>query len=536
MAPGQGGPRGGTPDGAPAGDGAANVRRVTSAVFWNFSGKTFLLAVRFAESVILVRLLGGETYGLYGSLINLEAIAALVISLGLENAISRFVPQLAAEGDTGKLRSLLKKIFGLRALLLLPAGAAFLAGGELISSTFFHGLLPPGFLTAVFILVVIVSFHSLFRTFLDSFFHVKYISIVDAVTQGAYILAASGAVWMGLGLHGVFSALILSQGAAAIALFMKFGFTLEAMPAGKGSSGVAGRRVIGYSWSLYIFGILLYVLGKGLDVLLIGTLLGDLTQVAWYLIAFNLAYYSLGVMDIAVSANFIVSLIVEAHTARNDSLLRKIFTGLFEFIYVYSLPVAAGGLLLAPSVVRFVYGAENAGAAPLMMVFIVAMTFGKLSSITSYFLVVLDREKTLVRARGLLGLVNLAGALFLIPRWGALGAVAATSVVMVCIAGFEAWLVGRVLAPRYSPVFVVKTLAAALLMSAAVGIPGFLWDGPVAVKVPALVLLGAVVYLWGIRRLQPFSPEVVDLLSKTDYPFRAAFLKLLAIRPAPAAG
>ncbi len=500
-------------------------------MFWNFAGKTFLLAVRFAESVILVRLLGGESYGLYGSLINLEAITVMVISLGLENAISRFAPQLAAEGDTGKLASLLRKIFGLRAILLLPAGAALIAGGNLISSTFFAGLLPPGFLTAVFILVVIVSFHSLFRTFLDSFFHVRYISLVDALTQGAYIIGAAGAVWYGLGLRGVFSALILSQGAAAIALFMKFGFTLEAMPAGGGTSAVAGRRVIGYSWSLYLFGILLYVLGKGLDVLLIGALVGDLTQVAWYLIAFNLAYYSLGVMDVAVSANFIVALIVEAHTAGNVPLLRKIFTGLFEFIYVYALPVAAGGLLLAPSIVRFVYGPENAGAAPLMVVFIIAMTFGKLSSITSYFLVVLDREKTLVRARGLFGLVNLGGALWLIPLWGAFGAVVATSAVIVCIAGFEAWLVGRVLAPRYNPVFLVKTLGATLLMSAVVGIPSVVWDAPAALKVPVLVTVGAVVYLWGVRRLQPFSPEVTDILARTNYPFRAGFLKLLGLGP-----
>jgi len=516
---------------SPAGEGGGNVRRVTSAVFWNFFGKTFLLGVRFAESVLLVRLLGGEAYGLYGSLINIEAIAVMAISLGLENAISRFAPQLTAEGDTGKLKSLLKKIFGIRTILLVPAGAALIAGGGWISATFFHGLLPPGFLRAVFVLVVIVSFHSLFRTFLDSFFHVKYISMVDAVTQGAYIAGAAAAVWMGAGLKGVFSALILTQGAAAIALFMKFGKTLEGLPGKRGSSRIAGSRVIGYSWSLYLFGILLYVLGKGMDVLLIGAITGDLTQVAWYLIAFNLAYYSLSVMDIAVSANFVVSLIVEAHTARNEPLLRKIFTGLFEFIYVYCLPVAAGGLLLAPWIVRFVYGPENAGAAALMVVFIAAMTVGKLSSITSYFLVVLDREKTLVGARFLFGLLNLAGALFLIPRWGALGAVTATSAVMVGITIFEAWLVGRMLRPRYNRGFILKSLAAALIMAGAVGLPGYLWEGPVAVKVPILVACGALIYLWGIRRFRPFSPEVVDLLSKTEYPFRAAFLKLLAINP-----
>jgi O-antigen/teichoic acid export membrane protein len=317
---------------------------------------------------------------------------------------------------------------------------------------------------------------------------------------------------------------------AALILWSRFGKALrELPPEGAGSSEVGKRRVIAYSGSLYLFGILLYVLGKGMDVLLIGVLLGDLTQVAWYMIAFNLAYYSLSVMDIAVSANFIVSLIVEAHTAGNMGLLRKIFTGLFEFIYVYALPVAAGGLILAPEVVKFVYGAENAGAAALMVLFIAAMTVGKLSSVTSYFLVVLDREKTLVTARAVFGAINLALALFLIPRYGALGAVAATSAVMVAITLFEAWLVGKILAPRYDVRFIAKTAAAAALMAAVVGVAHGAWDAHPAIAVPVLVAGGALVYLLAVRTLRPLSPEVSDLLSTTDYPFRPAVLAVLGL-------
>ncbi len=527
-------PSAGTMTGPPPGDrrdGAGNVRRVTSAVFWNFFGKTFLLGVRFAESVILVRLLGREEYGLYGSLINLEAIAVLVISLGLESTAGRFIPQFLSEGDTGKVRSLLRMIFRLRALLLIPAGALLILGGGTISSTFFHGLLPGGLLDAVFVLVVIVSFHSIFRTFLDTLFHVRYISVVDAVTQGCYLALTVLLLSSGYGLGGVFVALILAQASAALLLWSRFGRALrELPPAGGGKSGVLRERVIGYGWSLYLFGILLYVLGKGLDVLLLGTLLGDLVQVAWYMMAFNLAYYSLSVMDIAVSANFIVSLIVEASTAGNRGLLRKIFTGLFEFIYVYALPVAAGGLLLAPAIVRLVYGAENEGAALLMVVFIAAMTIGKLSSITSYFLVVLDREKTLVRARLLFGGANLALALYLIPRYGALGAVAATSAVTVGITIFEAVLIGKILAPRYSARFIGRTAAATAAMAAVVGGGAYLWEGPAEVAVPVLVAAGALVYGWGIRTLRPFSPEVVDLLTKTEYPFSAVIVKLLALK------
>jgi O-antigen/teichoic acid export membrane protein len=516
---------------AATGGGAGNVRRVTSAVFWNFFGRSFLLVVRFAESVILVRLLGREEYGRYGSLVNLEAIAVLVISLGFESALGRFVPQFRAEGDIGKIRSLLSKVFRVRALLLVPAGAAILLGGEYISTAFYHGLLPKGLLNAVFALVAIVSFHSIFRTILDSLFHVKFISMVDAATQGAYLLLAVVLLGAGYGLGGVFFALVLAQGAAALVLWSRFGKALrELPPPGTGSSGVAGRRVIAYSGTLYLFGILLYVLGKGLDVLLLGVLLGDLAQVAWYMIAFNLAYYSLSVMDIAVSANFIVSLIVEANTAGNRGLLRKIFTGLFEFIYVYALPVAAGGLILAPALVRLLYGAGNEGAATLMVVFIGAMTVGKLSSVTSYFLVVLDRERTLVTARALFGAVNLALDLLLIPRYGALGAAAATSAVMAAITIFEVWLVGKILAPRYNPLFIAKTLGVTVLMAGVVWAGYRWWDAPPWIAVPVLVAAGALVYLWGIRVLRPFSPEVTDLLSKTDYPFKSALLGVLALK------
>lgn len=508
-----------------------NVRRVTSAVFWNFFGKTFLLGVRFSESIILVRLLGREEYGLYGSLINIEAIVVLVISLGLESAISRFAPQFTAEGDIGKLRGLLSRIFRMRALLLIPAALVLVAGGSAFSDTFFHGLIPPWYLRAVFVLVVIVSFHSLFRTFLDSFFHVKYISLVDALTQAGYLVLAVLLIDAGYGLVGVFIALIASQTAAAFLLYFRYRRTLEGIPDSTGGrSEVGKKRVIGYSWSLYLLGILLYVLGKGLDVLLIGILLGDLTQVAYYIIAFNLAYYSLSVMDIAVSANFVVSLIVEAHTAKDFPLLRKIFTGLFEFIYIYCLPVAAGGLLLAGAIVDAVYGTESHGAVPLMMLFIAAMTIGKLSSVTAYFLIILDRERTVVLERGIFGVVNLLLALYLIPRHGALGAVAATSVVMVGITAYEAFLLRGLIAPRYSARFLVTSVLSAAVMAGSIWVVDLLWTGPAGIKLPVVVAGGALLYLAGIRILQPFSSEVQDLLRGTEYPFRHTIVKILALK------
>ncbi|HUL45316.1 MAG TPA: oligosaccharide flippase family protein [Bacteroidota bacterium] len=503
-------------------------QKLMSAVSWNFLGKSSLYILKFFESLLLVRLIGTEQYGMYGSLINIQSIIALVVSLGLESVLSRFVPQLASEQDYGKLHSLLRRVVRVRALILIPVCILFLLTADLLSADLFHGTLSGFYLRLVVALIAVVSFHTIFRAFLDLFYHLRFIALLDIVMQASYLVIAFILVQNGYGLTGVLCTLIGVNSIGLIVLFLKYRRELSLLPPPSGSSKVARGEVFRYSGTLYVLTLLTYVLGKGMDVLLIGILVGDLKQVAFYLIAFNIATYAVSVMDMAVSGSFVASLIVEARTQGNAGMLRKIYGGMFELIYLFIVPIAVGGIILRNDIVQLLYTAQNLAAASMLVIFLVSMSIGKLSSIASTFLVLTDKERTITVARSMFGVANFVLDILLIPRFGAFGAVAATGFVMILATIYESTLLFRLIVPTYSRSYLWKIAASTIGMAIVVLMVRNFLEVSNTVKLPVTVLLGGGSYLACVFLLKPFSEANIELIRRSNLPFRDGILRLIA--------
>jgi PST family polysaccharide transporter len=101
--------------------------------------------------------------------------------------------------------------------------------------------------------------------------------------------------------------------------------------------------------------------------------------------------------------------------------------------YVLSVPVA----LAAPWIVRLAYGAEFAGAAPILSVHIWASVFVFLGVARGQWLVNEGLQKFYLAATLCGAVVNVVLNFVLIPRWGGLGAAYAT-VVSYALAGWLA--------------------------------------------------------------------------------------------------
>lgn len=503
-------------------------QKVVSAVFWNFSGKTGFYILKFFESLLLVRLLGSEQYGIYGSLLNIQSIIALTISFGLENVIGRFLPQFLAEENYNSVHSLLRKILRIRGLSVVLIGCVFFFFSDFISVRLFHASLGGYYLRLAFVLVALVSFHTIFRSFLDLLFQLKFINILDLCTQASYLVIAYILVQCGYGLTAVLITLICVNASALLILAYKYRKEKLQLPHTAGKTVTEKTKVYAYGGALYILNLLNYVLGKGLDVLLIGILIGDMRQVAYYLLAFNVAFYAVSIMDMAVSANFVVSLIVDAHTRNNMETLRKIYCGLFEFIYLFIVPIVIGGLILRTEIIQLLYKAENLPAASFLALFLIAMSVGKLSSIASTFLVLLNKEKIIAVSRTLFGITNLIFDIILIRIMGAFGAVIATGTIMILMSAFESILLHRLIAPRYSLTFLWKTFAVSMTMGGCVYFLNTIWVGPPVFKVPAIILAGTIIYSGGIFLLKPISPENISLIQKSNLPFRNTLFRLFS--------
>jgi len=170
-----------------------------------------------------------------------------------------------------------------------------------------------------------------------------------------------------------------------------------------------------------------------------------------------------------------------------------------DLFVAVGVPIAAGGLIVAPDLVRAIGGDDFAGAADALRLLLFAVALAFVSGLFGHSLIAGVRQGSALR----LGLValgfNLVANLVAIPAWGIEGAaaVAVASEVLLVAGGYV--LVRRELGltPRFALLW--RVLAAAAVMA---GVLALVSEWPLAV----LLVLGVLLYtaaLWALGGLDP---------------------------------
>jgi O-antigen/teichoic acid export membrane protein len=170
-----------------------------------------------------------------------------------------------------------------------------------------------------------------------------------------------------------------------------------------------------------------------------------------------------------------------------------------DLFVAVGIPIAAGGLIVAPDLVTTIGGDEFAGAADALRILLFAVALAFVSGLFGHSLIAGGRQASALRL-GLIALgFNLVFNLAAIPAWGIEGAaaVALASEVLLVAGGFM--LVRRELGltPRFALLW--RVVVAAAVMA---GVLALVSTWPLA----ALLMLGVLLYttvLWALGGLDP---------------------------------
>lgn len=94
----------------------------------------------------------------------------------------------------------------------------------------------------------------------------------------------------------------------------------------------------------------------------------------------------------------------------------------FEFLLLAGIPLAAAAAVLAPQVIRFLYTAAFAAAVTPLRLLMAAALFSYLTSLFAYTLIAINRQGDAMRVMALVLAVNVGLNLYVIPRFGMVGA------------------------------------------------------------------------------------------------------------------
>jgi O-antigen/teichoic acid export membrane protein len=466
-------------------------------------GRTGARSISYILQLVLGRLLGPASYGLYAVGWNLLLIVGLAASLGLEHGVIRFGADLSTE-DGGRLRRVTRRSLKIAALAGgVAAAALWLLAPWLANSVFEKPDLRPVLAVMAAALLFMPALRVAAASLRAALRMVPNV-IAEDLVQPLVNLVLFLVFWA-LGWH-LIGAVVATDVSFAVALlaalvFLARGWRQRPEPVG-GVPVVGHRELMLFSLPAAMAGMLALVT-MWIDRLLVAYFLSA-ADTGIYQAASQVAFIFILILN---SFNGIFAPLISAHFAagrkRELNDLYKVSTkwGLYlampVFLVVVVAPDEVLGVLLDH---RYVVG-----AVPLVVLSI-AQLVNLATGAVGFILVMGGRQNSWLLLSGVALAANIGLSLYLIPLHGLVGAAVAALVSIVGLFGSALLLVHRWegLWPwdrRY-----VKGLVAALATAGALVLANLLPIGSQPVHLLVLCVVAVVVFAAVLRVLGP-DPE-----------------------------
>lgn len=396
------------------------------------AGRFLALLLNFSAQILTVRYLTKVDYGAFAYALAVVTMATSVNLLGLGRAVSRFVPIYHERGDYdsmfGTVILAVGSIVGCGlALIVLAFGLEGALGARVASDPLAVGLLlvlialaPLGALDRVFqgVVAALASPRAVFfrRYVLGPSLRLAAILIVLLVQGSVYLLATCYLVAGVLGV--VIYVLILHRVLRERGLFQRFHLKSVRLPV---------REIFGFGVPLLTTDVSL-ILKTTMAVLILDHFRGA-AEVADFRVVVPVAGLNLVVLQ---SFKILFMPAASRLYERKDTVgLNDLYWQSAIWITVVTFPIFAACFFLAEPLTTWLFGDRYATSHSPLVVLAIGSYFSAAAGLNTYALQVYARVRFITCINVLTTLVGLTLNLYLIPRYGVMGAAIATTAAVV---------------------------------------------------------------------------------------------------------
>ncbi len=179
---------------------------------------------------------------------------------------------------------------------------------------------------------------------------------------------------------------------------------------------------------------------------------------------------------------------------------RRVLQKIFDAFILYAVPIVGGGLTLAAPVMTLAAGAQFSGASAPLRILLIAFFCATMSTLFGHFIVVLQKQRSVVWVYGSDAALSLAAYLILIPMFGMVAAAWSTVASELYAAIILGAIVIRTTQIRFNFSVVWRALVSTSVMVGAVLVLASL-DIPVVASVACgVVVYGVALFLLRVHR------------------------------------
>ncbi len=434
---------------------------------FNFIATASDLASAFVSGIVLARSLGTEQYGLYSLFMWFLPLAGLATNLGLAEMAKRFIAEALGTGKNLEARKLVRMAITYRAVAAAVATLVIL-----VSSKYLAGLFGASENQVYFVLIAFgvlpYSFNYALPSIFAGFQNYKYAALVVLGTGPLRVVLVIIFLMLGA---GVWELLILNIAVLVLGAIIGFVLLGRLMPIGELLSrtpieAVIRNRSLKYALTMAALLGVDYLAYKEVQIFFIG-LYAPVQEVGFYTLASRLASVSVTLIPTAL-AFVLLPAVAEQYGKGNNKTIQMIYLTSARYLMMAALPLAAGGIALAGPLITLLYGAEYAPAAVLMQILVVPFALGSMGQAAAAVVLGINRAGFILKINIFLALVNIGLSLWLIPRYGVMGAAVASSAPRVLILFPSVWFVAKQIGVVWPVRSTIKISVASLIMGLAV--------------------------------------------------------------------
>jgi O-antigen/teichoic acid export membrane protein len=449
-----------------------------------FASEMLVRAMMLVFTIVLARLYGTENFGIYALALSVGNLFEIIFNLGLGTVFMQRVSVHEHHADALEaMRRELRVFLPLRVLLSLAGFVAMVVFAAALHKN-----------TETFLTLVLAGLYfSLFSVemFLWNCFDARQeMHFTAAAKILKFTVIFGGGLWLALQkapVHALMYAYIAGVAVAVAATviliakyFTRIGWHIDFS---------AWKKIIAEGWPITLSGTFIFIYNS-LDTIIISLVKGE-HEVGLYQVSYKITG-TIFILATLINQAYLPSLI-GAH-GKKDGALERIFNNSLRSIFFWSVPIAAGGMILGERIITYVFGPEYIAGVPAFRILVWNCVIFFLSSAMTNLLYASKGQKKAVKIFFFGALANTLANIVMIPLYGIIGAALTTVLAELVVLGGLYLLARRIVKIR-----LLKNTWQALL---AVAVMSALLPFVSHESLIVTILAGALIYLGGYFLLQ----------------------------------
>ena len=489
------------------------IKNVAKGGFYIFLGMAISTITFFLYKIIAARYLGPSDYGLLTLGIIILNIATIFGLAGIHHSIGKFVNHYFAQKDNSKIKGLLVSSFSITISLSIIIAALVYFFSSNISIKIF-GM--PGLNSVLFAFSIAIPFSATTQLLKYYFYAFKQPQL--AIISESLFEKTINLVFIILAIMLSANVYALSWGYAASLIISSIaGFYLlsrqqKNITKKKLDAEYEIKNMLSFSTPLMVTGIVSVAIAWT-DIILIGVFKSQADVGIYnsaYIIASSLMIFWLSFGDI------FYPIISELHSKKLTNTIRKTFETATRWVFALTVPIFVVSVLNSARIISIVFGSAYAQASIPLAILIVGYFFTTVFGLAEHGLRTFHKTKFLGIWSTIGFLVNILMNLFLIPKYGIIGAAIATTITLLAVNLVKFIYFKKILkfelSKKIYAKYIMSALISFLVVFSIVRLTGF-DDTFYFISAIALYF---VVYAFALILLKAFTEEDIEVLESIE--------------------